>query len=83
MKRWLTPPAIAKQLGVHAEKVIGWIRAQELRASNVAQKATGRPRWRINPADLELFLAARSEPAVPAQSMRRRRRRQPDVIEFF
>jgi excisionase family DNA binding protein len=56
---WLTPPQLAKQLGVQAEKVLGWIRAGELRAVNVAERASRRPRWRISAEAFEEFLRRR------------------------
>ncbi|MGH7137562.1 MAG: helix-turn-helix domain-containing protein, partial [Pirellulales bacterium] len=60
---WLTPPQLAKQLGVQAEKVLGWIRSGELRAVNVADRAGRRPRWRISAETIEEFLRRRE--AVP------------------
>ncbi len=35
-KEWMTPPAVAKRLGVNAEKVRGWIHSGELRAVNLS-----------------------------------------------
>ena len=53
----LTPPEIAKQLGADPATVIQWIRSGQLKASNLA---TGhRPRYVVQPADLEAFLKAR------------------------
>lgn len=53
----LTPPEIAKQLGADPATVIQWIRSGQLKASNLA---TGqRPRYVIQPSDLEAFLKAR------------------------
>lgn len=60
---WLTPPQLAKQLGVQAEKVLGWIRSGELRAVNVADRACRRPRWRISAEAIEEFFRRRE--AVP------------------
>jgi excisionase family DNA binding protein len=60
---WLTPPQLAKQLGVQAEKVLGWIRSGELRAVNVADRASRRPRWRISAEAMEEFFRRRE--AVP------------------
>jgi hypothetical protein len=76
----LTPPQVAQRYGVSPEKVIAWIRAGELRAVNVATTLGGRPRWRIDPADLALFEARRAAVPVPAA---RRRRVAGDVIEYF
>jgi hypothetical protein len=61
--------------------VLGWIRSGELRACNVAQRAGGRPRWRILLGDLAAFQAARS--AQPPRPAARRRKATPGVITFF
>lgn len=74
VRSYLTPPQIAKTLGVTAEKVIGWIRRGELRASNIATNLGGRPRFIVAPADLAAFLESR-RPQPPAP--RQQRRRQP------
>ena len=79
--RWPTPPAVAAELGVDPEKVGGWILAGELIAVNVAARIGGRPRWRIDPAELEAFLKRRQSPAPRAP--RPRRRQTAEVIEFF
>jgi len=50
--RHLTPPAIAKRLGVAEETVRGWIASGELRAANLARRGCVRPRYRVDPADL-------------------------------
>jgi hypothetical protein len=60
---WLTPPRLAKQLGVQADKVLSWIRSGELRAINVADRASHRPRWRISAEATEEFFRRRE--AVP------------------
>jgi hypothetical protein len=53
----LTPPQVAEQLGSDPATVISWIRSGQLKASNLA---TGpRPRFVIQPADLDAFLKAR------------------------
>ena len=80
--RFLTPPAIANRLAVTPETVLGWIRSGELKAVNVAQRSCRRPRFRVDPIDLEIFLQGRqavSTPKTPAP----RRQRNPDVIQFF
>jgi excisionase family DNA binding protein len=66
----LTPPQIAKQLGIKAEKVLTWIRSGELRAFNVATKQGGRPLWRVKPVDLETFIAKRSTAPPPPKPKR-------------
>jgi excisionase family DNA binding protein len=81
--RWLSPPEIAELLGIDDAKVVAWIRAGELKASNVAAKAAGkRARWRISQLSLDEFLARRE--AVPTiKPIRKRRQRSDDVIPFF
>jgi excisionase family DNA binding protein len=79
---WLTPPAIAEEMGLRQSKVAGWIRSGELVAVNVAEHTGGRPRWRIRRADLEAFLLRRQS-QKPAEPIRRRRRQDQDVIKFF
>ena len=76
-----TPPAVADRYGVSPEKVIGWIKAGELRAVNVAATTGGRPRWRISEADLLAFENRRA--AGVEQKLVRRRRQQEDVVAYF
>ena len=78
--RWLRAREIAQQLAVKPERVIAWIRAGQLRAVNVGDGLV-KPRFRIAPADLEDFLAARTvqPPARPA----RRRRHVEGITEYF
>ncbi|MFZ1933477.1 MAG: helix-turn-helix domain-containing protein [Thermoguttaceae bacterium] len=78
--RYLTPPQVAERFGVDPAKVVGWIRKGELGAVNVGN-GSSRPRYRISPADLALFEAARA--VQPPSPRMRRRRADPNVIEFF
>ncbi len=59
MNETLTPPQVAKQLGVNADKILAWIRSGELTAINVAQNLGGRPRYRVTSQDLEQFQDSR------------------------
>ncbi len=83
-----TVPQLAQALGIDQTKLLGWIHRGELQALNVAESATGRPRWRI-PADAwQAFQQARSNTAqapAPRPQQRRRRRRQADsgIIQFY
>jgi hypothetical protein len=80
----LSPPALAKQLVVDTHKVLDWIKSGELRAINVASTTTGRPRWRIMPADLDLFLLRRSaQPDVKPTRLRRKPARPLGWIDYF
>lgn len=80
--KWVTPPEIAKQLGIDPEKVLTWIRQGELSAVNVAQSPLGRPRWRIDPKDLEKFLDRRRA-TPPPPKVRRKRNRDDGVVQFY
>jgi excisionase family DNA binding protein len=80
-RRYLTPGDVAEDIGVDLRQVLRWIKAGELRAVNVVGRVGKRPRWRIAATDLEQFLDRRS--ASPAPATPRRRRRDPQVTEFF
>ncbi len=66
-----TPPTVAKMLGIKVDKVHAWIHAGELKAVNVAQKRSGRPRWRIMDEQLQEFLRSRQN-AKPTPRRRRK-----------
>jgi hypothetical protein len=70
--RWLTPPEIARKLGVDPSKIVGFIRRGELVAANLAEHRGGRPRYRVSPEALQQFLVGRQ--ATPAPKPVRRRR---------
>lgn len=76
----LTPPQVAKQLGVDPATVIGWIRSGQLKASNLG-KGDLRPRYRVQPGDLDAFLKKRQPALRP--SRKPRNDKASDVIEFF
>ncbi len=65
-----TPPTVAKMLGIKVDKVHTWIHTGELKAVNIAQKRSGRPRWRILDDHLHEFL--RSRQSVKPTPRRRR-----------
>lgn len=67
---YLTPPKIARQLGVTCEKVLNWIRSGQLRAVNLSSGI--RPRWKVRPDDLESFLATKSNQSNIKPSRTRR-----------
>jgi excisionase family DNA binding protein len=73
---------IAERCGVSVRTVRAWIRANELKAINVARTAGGRkPRWRITQAALDTFETLRtSGPPAPAP---RRRKAASDVVAFY
>jgi len=57
---WLTPPQVAKMMGVKPDKVLRWIHMGELQAINVATKEGGRPQYAVTPAGLDIFTTRRS-----------------------
>jgi helix-turn-helix protein len=78
---YLTPPQIARRFGVEPAKVLSWIRCGDLSAINMAERLNGRPRWRVSQSSLDSFLVART--SRPAQKTMPRRRKRPEVTEFF
>ncbi len=66
----MTPPQVAKKLGVRPSRVLTWIKAGQLKASNLA---TGnRPRYRVMAEDLEAFLRSREPQPKPPKTRRSR-----------
>jgi hypothetical protein len=71
-ERFLTPPTIARLLGVGVDKVAAFIDRGELIAINTSLTG-GRPRWKIEPAAFRRFLESRSN--KPSQEVKPRRRK--------
>jgi hypothetical protein len=57
---------------VGTAKVLGWIRAGELRAVNTAAGLSAKPRWVILPDALDEFAKRRAGVAQPKPTRRRR-----------
>lgn len=57
---WLTPPQVAKMMGVKPDKVLYWIHTGQLNAHNIAKEEGGRPQYAVTPADLDIFKTRRS-----------------------
>lgn len=72
---------VAERLRVKPDAILAWIRRGELRALDVSQARGLKPRWRILPGDLAAFEASRMV-QPPARAVRRRRR-DPEVTEYF
>jgi hypothetical protein len=70
----MTPPAVARKLGVKPQKVLTFIATGELKAINLAERRGGRPRWKVLPEALEQFLQSRSSSPPAPEPVRRRRR---------
>jgi len=79
-KRVYTPPTLARKWGCSAESVISLIKAGRLLAFSVSPASCRRPRWRISPEAVRLYELAKQEPAVVKAP---RRRKDPNVIQFF
>ena len=71
----LSVPEVAKFLRVRPDKVLSWIRSGRLRGYNVAERENGRPKYRVNPDDLEAFMQQRAitQPAPKGRPPGRRR----------
>jgi transposase len=78
---FLTPPAIARLLGVTPETVIAWIRAGELNGINIATSLAGRPRYKIAQESLDQFLQKRM--TVPPTKPARREKHYASVKSEF
>lgn len=75
--RWLTPPAIAAQLGMDVHRVLAAIRRGDLQAVDLREPGSSRPRYRVSPEALDKYLAARMVQAPPARARRQQRKRRP------
>jgi Uma2 family endonuclease len=80
-KTKLTPPELAKQWGVDVAKILHWVKSGELKAINIATDRNGRARYAIDVADIAIFEASRS--VQPPVAWIRRRRADPNVIQYF
>ena len=78
----LTPPMLAKRLGISPDKVRDWIKSGQLAATDVSKKPGGRPRYRISEEAIREFKKKR-QPEKPLPTPRRRRKKDPGVTEFF
>jgi len=71
----LTIPEVAKFLRVSPDKVLFWIRSGRLRGYNIAERENGRPKYRVNPDDLDAFTQQRAitQPTPKGRPVGRRR----------
>ncbi len=81
----LTPPQVARRLGVHPDKVRAWIGKGLIKAVNVASKpGAGRPRYRISCEELVNFQARQAAKPLPASLPRPQRPRTPaGYVDFL
>jgi excisionase family DNA binding protein len=80
LRKRLTVAEAADVLKVGAAQVLALIRARKLPAANIGLGPT-RPRWRIDPADVQRFLDLAGAPDRPVP--RRRRKREADFVRYF
>ena len=71
------------RFGVSQHTVLAWIDSGELKAVDVSRKRGGKPRWRITQEALELFEQSRTKTPAPPPSPRRRKKTDPEVMEFI
>jgi hypothetical protein len=62
-----SPQQLAKRYGVAVDKITRWILAGELAALNLAQRADGRPRYRITAEAVEAFEQRRAVLCPPSR----------------
>ena len=79
----ITPPELAAELRVSCDKILYWIHAGELKATNIAQDQSSRPRYRIDRSAVDDFKRLRMNHAAPKMPRRQKRKPPADVIEFF
>lgn len=82
VKKFQTVRDVAQRLGVGDGKVLQWIASGDLKAHDLSQARKERPRWGIDPAEVERFLEARSSLSRVQPSKPKRRRLQ-GVVEFI
>jgi hypothetical protein len=62
----ISPQQLADRWGIDVHKVLAWIHRGELTAINVAANKRGKPQFRIDERDIELFERNRSAGAARA-----------------
>ena len=81
MDKALIPPQVAKLLKVSPETVLNWIRSGQLKAYNVANLNSRRPRYRIDPGAVEQFKRLRQ--VIPPPPKAPRSKQHNDIIQFY
>ena len=84
LRQKLSPPVLAKEWGISADKIVGFIKRGELKAIDVSSnRGSVRPRYLIDQKDIEAFELARAVVPPAAKTKRRRRRRDPATKGYF
>ncbi len=83
-RRKKTPPQLAEEWGISADKVVYLIKTGQLLAIDISSDlGSVRPRYLIDQRDIEAFEQSRAVVPPAAKTKRRRRRRDPAVKEYF
>ena len=77
----LTVADVSERYGVGQHTVLAWIASGTLAAVDVRRPGAKRATWRILPAAIGAFEAART--ATPPTPRTRRRKRDPGIIRFY
>ena len=72
-QKYLTPPMIAKLMGVSEDKVRYWIKSGELEAIDISKSKNQRPRFVVHRDAFEDFQRRRSPSPAPKQTKRKRK----------
>ena len=84
LRKKYTPPQLAEMWGISPDKVVGFIKAGELKAIDISSnRGSVRPRYLIDQRDIEVFELARAVVPPAAKTKRRPRRRDPAIKEYF
>jgi hypothetical protein len=81
-RRKYTVPELARLWGVSTNKIAGFIRSGQLKATNLASTLSGRPRYAIDIDAVEDFESARQVPAE-VEHRQKVQRRDLTVKRFF
>lgn len=83
-RKKMTVPQLARIWGVSPNKILRFIRAGELRATNFATSPGGRPRYFIDLADVQAFELSRTViPTASVPPMPRRGQTAPGSVRKF
>jgi hypothetical protein len=81
--KFFTPPQLAEEFGVDADKILGWIRSGQLIAINMVTTTGGRPRYRISAEEAQAFQKRRSSAPPPKSSPRTKTSKDDGTIKFY
>lgn len=74
---------LEERYGVGEHTILGWVKSGAITAINVARKPGTRPKWRFTQEAIAQFELARESGGAPTPKAKRKRRADPEVIEFY